>query len=181
MHLKPSLALMHCVPLCTVGFTQFPASPSTQTQVPVINKCSAPATAAATTAHPLLPQVTKEEYATKGAAALGSALVQQLSAEGKRPYYIPVGGSSALGVWGYLQAVEELREQTQQLGLTFDVLASVGGYCSAKQTNSTWRSCLHCRCCCSCCGSCRATRSLVISTAWARGVCTQKTCQEETG
>jgi D-cysteine desulfhydrase len=29
----------------------------------------------------------------------------------RRPYVIPVGGSSALGSWGYLLAVEELRSQ----------------------------------------------------------------------
>lgn len=73
-------------------------------------------------------QVTKEEYAAKGATALGSALVQQLSSQGLNPYYIPVGGSSALGVWGYLQAVEELRQQTQELGLKFDVIASVSEF-----------------------------------------------------
>lgn len=80
--------------------------------------------------------MTKEEYAAKGAAALGAALLQQLTSaqQGLRPYYIPVGGSSALGVWGYLQAVEELRQQTQELGLSFDVIASVsccwaGGGC----------------------------------------------------
>jgi hypothetical protein len=70
-------------------------------------------------------QVTKEEYTAKGAAALGAALQQQLRSEGLNPYYIPVGGSSALGVWGYLQAVEEIQQQTQQLGLKLDVIASV--------------------------------------------------------
>jgi 1-aminocyclopropane-1-carboxylate deaminase/D-cysteine desulfhydrase-like pyridoxal-dependent ACC family enzyme len=52
-------------------------------------------------------------------------LSQQLTGQGLKPYYIPVGGSSALGVWGYLQAVEEIREQTEQLGVSFDVIASV--------------------------------------------------------
>jgi 1-aminocyclopropane-1-carboxylate deaminase/D-cysteine desulfhydrase-like pyridoxal-dependent ACC family enzyme len=70
-------------------------------------------------------QVTKEEYAANGAAALGAALQQQLRGQGLNPYYIPVGGSSALGVWGYLQAVEEIQQQTQQLGLKLDVIASV--------------------------------------------------------
>jgi 1-aminocyclopropane-1-carboxylate deaminase/D-cysteine desulfhydrase-like pyridoxal-dependent ACC family enzyme len=51
--------------------------------------------------------------------------LQQLKGEGLSPYYIPVGGSSALGVWGYLQAIEELRQQTEELGLSFDVIASV--------------------------------------------------------
>lgn len=72
-------------------------------------------------------QVTKEEYAAKGATALGSALLQQLRGQGANPYYIPVGGSSALGVWGYLQAIEEIRQQSQELGLSFDVIASACG------------------------------------------------------
>jgi 1-aminocyclopropane-1-carboxylate deaminase/D-cysteine desulfhydrase-like pyridoxal-dependent ACC family enzyme len=40
---------------------------------------------------------------------------------------IPVGGSNALGTWGYLQAVEELRQQAQQLGLRFDDIAMATG------------------------------------------------------
>jgi hypothetical protein len=55
--------------------------------------------------------VTVGEYATRGQAALTAALAGQLTKEGRRPYVIPVGGSSALGTWGYLNAVEELRRQ----------------------------------------------------------------------
>jgi 1-aminocyclopropane-1-carboxylate deaminase/D-cysteine desulfhydrase-like pyridoxal-dependent ACC family enzyme len=69
--------------------------------------------------------VTKEEYAQHGAVALGAALSQQLVSQGHKPYYIPVGGSSALGVWGYLQAVDEIQQQSAELGLAFDVIASV--------------------------------------------------------
>ncbi len=47
--------------------------------------------------------MTKEEYGQHGSKALGEALVRQLQAQGKRPYLIPVGGSNALGTWGYLQ------------------------------------------------------------------------------
>ena len=32
-------------------------------------------------------------------------------AEGRRPYYIPAGGFSTIGSWGYIHAWEELREQ----------------------------------------------------------------------
>jgi D-cysteine desulfhydrase len=38
-------------------------------------------------------------------------LSERLTAEGRRPYLIPVGGSNALGSWGYLTAVGELQEQ----------------------------------------------------------------------
>jgi 1-aminocyclopropane-1-carboxylate deaminase/D-cysteine desulfhydrase-like pyridoxal-dependent ACC family enzyme len=61
-----------------------------------------------------------------GADALGAALVQRLrEQQGLRPYYIPVGGSNALGCWGYLQAVEELRLQAEEAGLAIDAVASV--------------------------------------------------------
>lgn len=70
-------------------------------------------------------QITKEEYARHGADAIGRLLVSQLTAQGQRPYYIPVGGSSAAGCWGYLQAVEEMKQQAEQAGLTFDVVAAV--------------------------------------------------------
>ncbi len=38
-------------------------------------------------------------------------LAEALVLAGRRPYVIPVGGSSALGSWGYVEAVEELRAQ----------------------------------------------------------------------
>lgn len=31
--------------------------------------------------------------------------------EGLNPYVIPVGASNALGTWGYIDAIEELRQQ----------------------------------------------------------------------
>lgn len=38
-------------------------------------------------------------------------LAAELRAAGRRPYVIPVGGSNALGSWGYLEAVQELIAQ----------------------------------------------------------------------
>jgi D-cysteine desulfhydrase len=40
----------------------------------------------------------------------------ELRRAGRRPYRIPEGGSNALGAWGYVAAVEELREQIAALG-----------------------------------------------------------------
>lgn len=55
--------------------------------------------------------VSKREYAAHGSAALLRMQADALLAAGRRPYVIPVGGSNALGTWGYLAAVEELRQQ----------------------------------------------------------------------
>lgn len=52
--------------------------------------------------------VTREEYGRVGSRALVDAVAEQLRAAGKRPYCIPVGGSNALGSWGYLECVQEL-------------------------------------------------------------------------
>lgn len=59
--------------------------------------------------------VTKREYAMHGSGALLLRHAEQLAAEGRRPYAIPVGGSNALGTWGYVTAVGEL---VAQLGET---------------------------------------------------------------
>lgn len=46
-----------------------------------------------------------------------NALSEELSSKGYRPYVIPVGGSSSLGVLGYAYASLELMEQTRALGV----------------------------------------------------------------
>lgn len=47
-----------------------------------------------------------------GSEALGERLAGELRAAGKNPYVVPVGGSNALGCWGYMMALEELAQQT---------------------------------------------------------------------
>ena len=42
---------------------------------------------------------------------IASEAAAQLRREGRNPYVIPVGASNALGTWGYIDAVEELRAQ----------------------------------------------------------------------
>ena len=51
------------------------------------------------------------EYQRVGSPGLTAALAEQLRAEGKKPYVIPVGGSNALGTWGYIEAIKELEAQ----------------------------------------------------------------------
>jgi D-cysteine desulfhydrase family pyridoxal phosphate-dependent enzyme len=55
--------------------------------------------------------------------------VKQAQYEGRAPYMIPYGGSNEVGVMGYYEAMRELREEEQQLGLNFDwiVTASSSG------------------------------------------------------
>ena len=62
--------------------------------------------------------VTKEEYTKVGSEALLQQLAGQLRSQGKKPYCIPVGGSSPLGCWGYVEAVREIQEQAGDLGIT---------------------------------------------------------------
>lgn len=59
----------------------------------------------------MLVQVTKEEYVQHGSVALAETLATKLRAQGLNPYIIPVGGSSALGTWGYMEAFREMQQQ----------------------------------------------------------------------
>ena len=68
---------------------------------------------------------TKEEYARLGSEKLGQVLADKLRAEGKRPYVIPVGGSNALGMWGYVECVREMADDIRRLGIT-DIAAACG-------------------------------------------------------
>ncbi|HAQ39110.1 MAG TPA: D-cysteine desulfhydrase family protein [Saprospirales bacterium] len=56
-------------------------------------------------------------------------LMEKLKTEGKKPYFIPYGGSNPTGSLGYVEAVRELRDQLeeQQISLTHSVFASSSG------------------------------------------------------
>lgn len=56
-------------------------------------------------------------------------LAAQLQAQGLTPYTIPVGGSSPLAAWGYIEAVRELKAQVDQLGLQVHRLVCAAGSC----------------------------------------------------
>jgi 1-aminocyclopropane-1-carboxylate deaminase/D-cysteine desulfhydrase-like pyridoxal-dependent ACC family enzyme len=62
--------------------------------------------------------------------AEGKALEARLNAEGRKAYRMAVGGSSPLGSLGYVDAVCEIMEDEQRLGVAFDavfVTTSSGG------------------------------------------------------
>ena len=64
-------------------------------------------------------QVSKAEYVEHGSEALTAKLARDLEAQGRKPYVVPVGGSNALGCWGYMMAMEEIMQQSQQQGAKF--------------------------------------------------------------
>jgi D-cysteine desulfhydrase len=55
--------------------------------------------------------VSASTYAQLGSDNLAEMLSEQLKEQGKHPYVIPVGGSNALGVFGYIDCVREIMEQ----------------------------------------------------------------------
>jgi D-cysteine desulfhydrase len=55
------------------------------------------------------------------------ALAARLSASGKKPYLVPIGGSNALGALGYVRAGFELAEQIQHTGLDFAAVVLASG------------------------------------------------------
>ena len=67
-------------------------------------------------------QVSKEEYVQLGSPALGERLAKQLRGQGHNPYIIPVGGSNALGTWGYIEATHEIQQQQPQGGAFTDIV-----------------------------------------------------------
>ena len=62
--------------------------------------------------------VTSSVYAQCGADNLVQQLTKQLKEQGKNPYAVPLGGSNALGCFGYLDAINEIVDQ----GIAFDHL-----------------------------------------------------------
>lgn len=56
---------------------------------------------------------TPGEYGRFGSHELVGMVCKELRAKGKNPYPIPVGGSNAIGSWGYIEAVNELKEQLE--------------------------------------------------------------------
>ena len=60
--------------------------------------------------------IPRDKFLREKSAILEEAM-ESLKSEGRKPYYFPVGGSVPVGVWAYVQCLEELREQTQALGM----------------------------------------------------------------
>ena len=62
--------------------------------------------------------ITFEQYAQR--IELMEELAATLRNGGHKPYVIPEGGSNALGTWGYIEAMQELAEQTNERELAID-------------------------------------------------------------
>ncbi|KAJ0395742.1 hypothetical protein P43SY_004273 [Pythium insidiosum] len=72
-------------------------------------------------------QMSRQEYGRYGSDVMIERTCERLRASGRRPYAIPVGGSNALGTWGYLQAIEEIHSQLEELQLSITDIAFACG------------------------------------------------------
>ncbi len=59
--------------------------------------------------------------------AEGEAAAEALKADGHRPYFIPGGGSNAIGALGYVNCAKEISDHAETTGQTFDWLVMATG------------------------------------------------------
>ena len=94
--------------------------------------------------------VSKEEYAKEGGDGLLARLERRLVADGERPYVIPMGGSNAVGAWGFLLAAAEIVAQSPPFDAVVLATGS-GGTLAGLAWASGWlggqtRACSHTVC-----------------------------------
>ncbi|XP_057804154.1 putative D-cysteine desulfhydrase 1, mitochondrial isoform X2 [Salvia miltiorrhiza] len=79
--------------------------------------------------------VSEEDYYRIGRDELTNILKKKLLSEGRKPYVIPMGGSTSLATWGYIEAVREIQQQLitkGNVGATFDdIVVACGSGCTA--------------------------------------------------
>ena len=68
---------------------------------------------------------TPEQYREHDARM--AAIAEELRAAGKRPYVVAEGCSMAPGVWGYIEAAEEIATAQREHDVTFDVIVNAIG------------------------------------------------------
>jgi len=71
--------------------------------------------------------VTPGEYGRFGQEKIVDNVMNNLQQQGKKPYGIPVGGSNALGSWGYIHGVDELMTQITDNNIEHFVFACGSG------------------------------------------------------
>ncbi len=69
--------------------------------------------------------ITPEQYREHD--ALMGQVAEELSAAGKRPYVIAEGASMAMGVWGYIEACQEIAAAEREHGVKFDAIVNAAG------------------------------------------------------
>ncbi|MFC1682869.1 D-cysteine desulfhydrase family protein [Candidatus Zixiibacteriota bacterium] len=70
--------------------------------------------------------VTPEQYAER-IDQIMEEVAGELREQGRRPYVIPEGGSNSIGVWGYIRAGGEIRDQLEEMDLEVDVIVTAVG------------------------------------------------------
>lgn len=70
--------------------------------------------------------ISRQEYSSNIEFQLDS-LAEQLKRQNKKPYVIPTGGSNAMGLWGYISAIKEIKEQSEKLQWKPDYIVSAVG------------------------------------------------------
>ena len=64
---------------------------------------------------------------SEDAQQYSSELLEQLKSAGKKPYFIPVGGSNVIGSLGYVRCAMELLEQIKQMQLRIEQIVLASG------------------------------------------------------
>jgi D-cysteine desulfhydrase len=70
--------------------------------------------------------ITPQQYAERVNEIMSQAAVD-LHGEGRRPYVIPEGGSNPIGVWGYIRASGEIKDQLEKMEWQPDVIVTAVG------------------------------------------------------
>lgn len=60
-------------------------------------------------------------------------IADELKSAGKHPYIIPLGASDEIGAWGFVRAMEEVKEQQDTMGIEFDTVVHA---CSSGGTTA---------------------------------------------
>lgn len=70
--------------------------------------------------------ISSQKYKTSLAQTL-ELVFDELKAESKKPYLIPVGASNGIGTYGYFGAMEEISRQEKESGVIFDTIVTAVG------------------------------------------------------
>ena len=69
--------------------------------------------------------ITPEEY--KVVDDIMADIARELERRGKKPYIIPEGASNEIGVWGYVKALKEIKEQLDEMDQRIDAIVIACG------------------------------------------------------
>ncbi|ASJ05218.1 MULTISPECIES: pyridoxal-phosphate dependent enzyme [Thermococcus] len=68
-----------------------------------------------------------EAEKTADLVPMAEEIAEELRAEGRRPYLIPIGGASPVGTLGYVGGAGEIASQAKKLGIEFDTVVDAVG------------------------------------------------------